>query len=259
MLPSPPDSFSHRLVQTLWLPVLLLLLWQFGATHGWVHPFFFPPPTTVLTAAWGMTRNGELPRELAATLRRYAMGVSIGCICGIGCGLLMGLVVPARRALEPLVAALYSTPKLALLPLVMLLLGIGDVSKVALISLVGFIFLSTQTHDAIRSVDPGYVESARNHRAGNWAVVKRIYWPAALPQIFTGLRMALTRSFVVAISAELVSGVDGVGAMIWMAWATLATERLYVGIVLAAALGISVHWTLLRVERTLVPWRKQSG
>lgn len=251
----PSESAAVRLLQTLWLPTLILVGWQLASTRGWINTFFFPPPTRVLAQAWAMTIDGELMRELASTLRRYSIGVTIGCACGIGCGLAMGLSTIARRALEPLVAGLYSTPKLALLPLVMLLLGIGDVSKIALISLVGFIFLASQTFDAIRGVDVAYVESAINHRAGLRRLIWRIYAPAVLPQVFTGLRMALTRSLVVAISIELVSGLDGIGAIIWQSWETLATERLYVGVSLAAAMGISMHWIVSRVEDRLVPWR----
>ena len=242
-------------LQSLWLPVVLLAGWQAGASWGWVNAFFFPPPTLVLETAWKMTVSGELPGALGATMKRYSVGVLLGCLAGVACGLLMGTSVIVRRALGPFIAALYSTPKLALLPLVMLLLGIGNASKILMIALVGFIFMATQTFDAVRGVDPAYIESARNHRAGGWAVVRRVYLPATLPQMFTGLRIALTRSLVVAISVELVSGVDGLGAIIWLAWETLTTERLYVGIFLASGLGVLVHGGLARLERLVVPWR----
>ena len=103
--------------------------------------------------------------------------------------------------------------------------------------------------------DPHYAEMARNYRADNWTVIRRIYLPAALPQIFTGFRMAFTRSFVTAIGLELVAGNDGIGAIIWLAWETLATERLYVGILVAATLGIVVHRIFFRLEEAFVPWR----
>lgn len=249
------ESTTLRIVQTLWFPTLVLVGWQLASSREWINSFFFPPPTRVLAQAWDMTTSGELVSQLASTLRRYSMGVTIGCLSGIACGLWMGVSTISRRALGPLVAALYSTPKLALLPLVMLLLGIGDVSKVALISLVGFIFLASQTFDAIRGVDVAYVESAINHRADLRRLILRVYAPAVLPQIFTGLRMALTRSLVVAISIELVSGLDGIGSIIWQAWETLATERLYVSVALAASMGISMHWLVSLVEDKLVPWR----
>lgn len=243
------------LAQTLWLPALLLSIWQVAASNQWINPFFFPPPAKVLATAGSMAAGGELVSVLGSTLGRWAGGTAIGVLLGIVCGVLMGVSTAARRALEPFVAGLYSTPKLTLLPLLMLLMGLGDAPKVTLIALVGFIFLATQTLDAIRGVKPGYVEMARNYGAGRWALLRRVYLPAALPQIFTGLRIALSRSLVVSISLALVSGTNGIGALIWMSWETLATERLYVGILLAASLGILMHRGLAALEATLVPWR----
>jgi NitT/TauT family transport system permease protein len=235
---------------------VLLACWEALSSNEVVNSFFFPAPSKVFAAAWSMTVAGELPRELAATLGRYFQGVVLGCAAGIACGVLMGVSAFARRSVEPMVAALYSTPKLTLLPLMMLLLGIGDESKIALIALVGFIFLAMQTLDAIRGVERRYVEMARNYRASEWALIRRVYLPAAMPQMFTGLRMAFTRSLVSAIALELVSGTDGLGALIWMSWETLATTRLYVGILTAGALGVVLHHSLASLESAVVPWRR---
>lgn len=242
------------LVQEFWLVAALLAAWQIFSANHWVNPFFFPPPARVLRAAWEMTRNGELARELVATLGRYGWGALFGCAAGLLAGVVMGAAETARRAFEPILAALYSTPKITLLPLVMLIFGIGDASKIVLVATVTFIYLARQTVDAIRGIDRTYIEIARNYRADTLAIVRRVYVPAALPQIFTGLRIALTRSLVTAIALELVSGKDGVGAMIWLAWQTLATERLYVGILLAALLGVIIHRVLGYFETLIVPW-----
>lgn len=243
------------LAQTVWLPAAIIVFWQLAASREWVNPFFFPPPSKVLATAVRMAADGEIFRILGATLLRWAGGAVIGVLLGICCGILMGVSEAGRRALDPIVSGLYSTPKLTLLPLLMLLLGLGDAPKVILIALVGFIFLSTQTLDAIRGVKQKYVEMAANYGAGRLVLVRRIYLPAALPQIFTGLRIALSRSLVVAISLELISGTNGLGALIWLSWETLATERLYVGILLAASLGIVMHRGLAALESVVVPWK----
>ncbi len=243
------------LAQTFWLPAVIVVSWQIAASREWVNPFFFPPPTEVMATAVNMALEGELVRILSATFARWAGGAVIGVLLGISCGVVMGVSEVGRRAIEPVVAGLYSTPKLTLLPLLMLLFGIGDAPKVILIALVGFIFLSTQTLDAIRGVKQRYVEMATNYGAGPLMLVRRVYLPASLPQIFTGLRIALSRSLVVAISLELISGTNGLGALIWMSWETLATERLYVGILLAASLGIVMHRGLAALESVVVPWK----
>jgi ABC-type nitrate/sulfonate/bicarbonate transport system permease component len=243
------------ILQSVWLPAALLSFWQVASTNAWVNPFFFPPPSSVLATAGAMLMDGEIPRALGITMIRYMAGSLVGAAAGVLCGALMGLSVAGRRAMEPFVAALYATPKLTLLPLLMLLMGLGEAPKMTLIALVGFIFLSTQTMDGIRSVKRSYVEMAENYGAGRWALIRRVYLPAALPQIFTGLRIGFSRSLVVAISLELISGTTGLGGLIWMSWETLATERLYVGILLAALLGIVIHRGFARLETIAVPWR----
>lgn len=249
---------EHRLVvlvQTIWFPCLLLAGWEVSSSRHWINPFFFPTPSRVLATALEMLAVGEVAKVLSATLIRWAGGAAIGVVLGVVGGVVMGLSTTGRRTLLPLVSGLYSTPKLTILPLLLLLMGIGNAPKVTLVALVAFIFLATQTHDAIRSVRPGFVEMARNYGAGRRALLRKVYLPAALPQIFTGLRIACARSLVVAISLELVSGTDGLGALIWMSWQTLATERLYVGILLAASLGVFMHRGLAALEAKLVPWR----
>lgn len=244
--------------ESVWLPALLVGLWQMASVREWVNPFFFPAPTKVAASLWEMAASGELGWVLGSTIWRWAGGAAGGALLGIACGALMGLSRFGRRSLEPLVMGLYATPKLTLLPLLMLVMGLGEAPKVTLIAVVGFIFLATQTQDAIRGVKPGYVEMARNYGAGRWALARRVYLPAALPQIFTGLRMAFSRSLVVAISLELVGSKDGLGALIWMSWETLATERLYVGILVAAGLGVVMHRGLAEVEKALIPWRSRA-
>lgn len=243
------------LAQTLWLPAVLISLWQIASDWRWINPLFFPPPSSVAATAASMAAGGELFRILGATLARWAGGAAIGIVLGICAGILMGVSQTGRRALGPFVSGLYSTPKLTLLPLLMLLLGLGDAPKIILIALVGFIFLSTQTSDAIRGIKPRYIEMASNYGAGGLVLIRRVYLPAALPQIFTGLRIACSRSLVVAISLELISGTNGLGALIWMSWETLATERLYVGILLSASLGIAMHRCLVALETAAVPWK----
>ncbi len=243
--------------QALAVPVMFLTAWQVSSSQGWINAFFFPPPSVVAGAAWTMLIDGSLPREIGATLYRFTMGAAIGCILGLAAGVAMGASELMRRAGQPLVAAFYTTPKVALLPLVMLILGIGDASRIALIAAVAFIILALQAQDAIRAVEPQYVEMARNYGAGRWAVISRVYLPASLPQIFTGLRIALSRALVTLISLEMVSSTDGIGAMIWMSWESLATVRLYVGVLAAIVVGLAMHGSLVGLEATMAPWRRR--
>jgi len=206
-----------------------------------------------------MVRDGSLARHVAATLRRLAAGFLLGSLAGLACGLLMGGAARLRLMLEPLVSALYSTPKLTLLPMLMLFFGVGEASRVFLISASCFVLLAMHTLDAVRALDPVYVQVARNYGAGSLALFRKVYFPASLPMIFTGLRLALGRGLVITVSVELVTPSQGLGSLIWLAWQAFATERLYIGVIFTAALGGLFHAGLQRLERQAIPWREQTS
>jgi ABC-type nitrate/sulfonate/bicarbonate transport system permease component len=239
--------------------VTLLALWQALAHARVLDPLFFPPPSVLATTAVEMIGDGSLARHLAATLRRLAAGFLLGSMAGLSCGLLMGGSMRLRQMFEPLVSALYSTPKLTLLPMLMLFFGVGDASRVFLIATSSFVLLAVHALDAVRSVDPVHVQLARNYGANRLAVFRKVYVPASLPMIFTGLRVALGRSLVITVSVELVTPSDGLGSMIWLAWQSFATERLYIGVILTAVLGGIFHAGLRRLERGAIPWRNSGG
>ena len=246
---------AKRYLQTLWLPVTILGLWQLCATTGVLDPLFFPPPTALVPAAGRLVESGELPEQLRITLTRMSLGFLIGAGCGLVSGVLMGAVTSARRTLEPIVSALFTTPKMSLLPMLMLLVGVGDAARIVLIAAGSFVMLALHSMDAVRSVNRTYLDLAANYGAGPMMVFRKVYLPASLPQIFTGLRLALGRALVITVAVELVSCPDGVGSMIWMAWQTFATDKLYVGVIVLASLGALLHNSLRRLETVLIPWK----
>jgi len=247
-------SKLKKVAAAIWLPMSLLVLWQFLAAHQLVNTLFFPPPTAILSRGAAMMKSGELGAQVGTTLIRMLVGSAIGVTCGLACGLLMGAMGPFRRTFEPIVSALNSMPKLALLPMLMLFAGIGETARLVPIALTSFVILAMHGLDAVRGVNKAYVELARNHGAGRRALLRRVYLPASLPQVFTGLRLALGRGLVITISVELIGGQNGLGSMIWMAWQTFATEKLYIGVFTAAALGALFHNGLQALESRLIPW-----
>jgi ABC-type nitrate/sulfonate/bicarbonate transport system permease component len=237
-----------------WLPAAIVAAWEAAARLHAINPLFFPAPSAIAGAGWAMILAGEWQAQLAGTLRRLIAGCVPGLAAGFVCGLLMGAAASVRKGFEPLLSALNSTPKLALMPLFLILLGVGEPARLIPITLTGFVTLAMQTLDAVRGVDRAYVELARNHGAGRWAMLRRVYVPACLPPVFTGLRLAAGRALVITISVELLGTPDGLGRMIWLAWQTLATEKLYVGILTTTLLGVVFHNGLKRLEVSLAPW-----
>ena len=244
-----------KLFLAFWLPIFILVVWEVLAARHVLDTLFFPAPTTLLATFGRVIGNGELPKHVHATFTRMATGFLIGSTLGVGLGLLLGAWKKVRQSLEPLISALYSTPKLALFPMLMLFLGVGDASRVTLIALGTLIFTAIHAQDAVRNLNPAYVEMAVNYGARGRALFRNVYLPACLPQIFTGLRLALGRALVITVSVELLGSNEGLGSMIWLSWQTFATERLYVAVMVTGTLGALLHAALLRVERRLVPWK----
>jgi NitT/TauT family transport system permease protein len=240
----------------VWLPVALLALWQLAVGARLLDPVFFPSPTSVFLAACRMTASGELWKHLSATLSRMGAGLLVGAIPGALMGLLMGSVGWIRRSAEPLVSALNSSPKLVLLPLLMLFFGVGETARVTLVAAGCFLTMTIQTMDAVAGVNRAFVEMAVNYGADRATLWRKVYWPAALPQVFTGVRLSVGRALVIAVSVELVSAQTGLGSMIWLAWQTFTIDKLYVGVAVAASLGAILHAGLKRLETRMVPWQE---
>ena len=239
----------------VWLPLALLGGWELCAATGTINTLFFPAPSTVARAGWDLGWSGELGRHVVATLARTGAGFAAGLVPGIVIGLAMGRSRRVRWSIEPLVSTLVSIPKLSLLPLLLLVLGVGERPRIALAGVAAFVVVALQTLDAVRSINADHVELARNYGATPWGIVRWVYWPAALPQLSTGVRLALGRALAVTIAVEIVGAPRGLGSLIWAGWQTFAIERIYVGIFVSAMLGAVFHFGMRGLERRLVPWR----
>jgi len=242
-----------------WLVVLLLLCWETLSRLRVLDPLFFPAPTTLLAAFGALVGSGEAGRQVMHTLQRTAVGFGAGALFGIAASAVLAVSVTLRKASEPIISALYSTPRLTLLPMVMLLLGVNNTSRILLVALGAALLMMIQISDAIRGVNRDYVDMAVNYGAGPLAVIRQVYLPACLPQLFTGLRLAFSRALVLTISVELLNCDDGLGSMIWNAWQTFAIEKLYLSVALSGALGLTFQWLFLRLERTMTPWQERAA
>jgi ABC-type nitrate/sulfonate/bicarbonate transport system permease component len=231
-----------------------LVAWQILGMAGALDMRLFPAPSVLAACGWQMLWNGELPAALGATLNRLGIGFALGGLSGLICGLLLGSVRAVRSLFEPLVGALLLVPLLGLLPLFRLWWGAGDASRVAVVAASCFLLVTIHVREAARAVEPAWVALASNYGAGKLALFKRVYLPAALPRLLTGLRLALESGFVMTISVELVAPSDGLGGMILLGWQRSMSERLYLGVLLSAALGLSLHTALRRLQACLVPW-----
>lgn len=238
-------------------PLLLLVLWEALVWVKVVDARFVPAPSTIFEAAWQMTLSGELWEHVRASLIRLAGGFVVGVVPGIAIGLVMGLNRYVRAALDPLVAATYPIPKVAILPLLMLALGIGEASKIAVIAIAVVYLALINTMLGVMTLDRVYFEVARNYGAPWRKLFTRVIIPGALPHIFAGLRLSLGVSLIVIVSAEFVAAKSGIGYLIWTSWESLVIEKMFVGIIVITVLGVVFNVILKEVERLCIPWRNE--
>lgn len=239
----------------LWLVALLVVCWQVLVVLRVLDPLFFPAPSKVAEKLAAMFSSGELERALYATLGRTALGLLAGMAGGGLVSILLSVSPLMRTAMQPLVSALYSTPRLTMLPMVMLVFGVNETSRLALVALSAGLVIVIQISDAVRSVSRAYVDLAANYGASRAVIVRKVYLPACLPQIFTALRLCTGRALVLTISIEMLSSNDGIGSLIWLSWQTFATEKLYASVLVAGALGLITGPLFHLLERRFVPWR----
>lgn len=240
-------------------PLGLLLIWQILSWFKVLDARFIPSPITIGDAAYKIVASGELFIHLKASLWRLAAGFLIGAGPGILIGLVMGLSRMVRAAADPIVAATYPIPKIAILPLVMLYFGIGDASKVVIIAIAVIFLVLINTMVGVMTLDPVYFDVAKNYGAPWRKLFTRVVIPGTLPLIFAGLRLGLGVALIVIVAAEFVAAKSGIGYLIWTSWETLIIENMFVGIIVITILGVVSTFVLREVERWALPWRKEQA
>jgi NitT/TauT family transport system ATP-binding protein len=234
-----------------------------GATLGaweWygrgVDPIFFSYPTAIAAAVPAMIGNGELQRALLLTLQGLALGFSLSIVLGIIIGLLMGRYRLFDYLLDVQISALYSTPNVALIPLLILWFGLGMTSKVVIVFLAGFFPIIVNTYGGVRNVGRGLVEIAQAEGASEAQIFGKIIIPASLPFIMTGIRLAVGRAVVGMVVAEMFTAMSGLGGAIIYYSNAFATDKLFVVIILLALLGVTLTEAVKFLEVRLAPWKK---
>jgi NitT/TauT family transport system permease protein len=251
---NPLRRFTRGAWPTVFLTAGLLVVWEMWARGKSVSTILFPAPSLIAATLAMQVSSGELLQTLAATLRRLVLGFIVGGIPALLLGLLMGFSARVRAAVDPLVAGAHSVPKIAVLPILMIVLGIGEAPKIVIVAAATFFPLLINTMMGVRQISPIHFEVAHSYGASAPRVFWRVLVPGSLPHILSGTRIALNGALLITIALEIVAARTGLGAAIWLAWQTLRTEELFAALAVASLLGISFNATLIRLEKRLVPW-----
>lgn len=255
---------DHRLRPRLrpvpWLiGVLFFLAWEASSRAGWIPSLFFPPPSEIFSTMGNLLTSGELLTNVRATLVRVFAGFLLGASIGLSLGILMGWSAVFRQIVDPLIAAVHPIPKISIFPLVMIVAGIGALSKFIVVAIAAFFPLVINTTAGVREISPIYFEVAANYGASRWQVFRHVILPGSSPMVLAGIRLALNVSLSITTSVELIVGRDGLGAMIWLSWQTMRTEELFSAIFCLALIGITLRLVLNYLARKLVPWQNATA
>jgi len=236
-------------------PLALLICWAVVAYVGLFPANLLIPPLEVWHSLTDLLATGELQEHLAGSLSRLALGFTGGALAGLGFGAALALSKTVEAYCAPLFHTLRQVPSIALIPMFVLLFGVDETFKVIIVAKTAFFPVALATCEGIRAIPRNHFEVAAVYRLRWPTLVGRIALPAAVPAIVTGIRVALTRAWVVLVACELLAADSGLGQMIEMGRQMLRIDVVMVGVVLTGLIGFSLDFTLRRVERRLSAWQ----
>ncbi len=237
-------------------PFLLLALWTAASATGWLDPRFLSPPWDVIGTAAELTGTGRLQDNLLVSVGRVALGLAIGVPLGLVLALVSGLSRWGEAVIDGPVQIKRAIPSLALMPLLILWLGIGEGMKITVIAVGVLVPIYIHTHNGLRGIDSRYVELAETVDLGRGAFIGKVVLPGALPGFLLGLRFAVTTAWLFLVVAELINSTSGIGYMMDLARTYGQTDVILVGLVLYGLLGLFSDAAVRIVERRALSWRR---
>ena len=240
------------------LVIAFLAAWQISSTQGWINPAVFPRLDIIVAALWKGIVGGALIDDIAISLQRSGIAFVAAVAIGIPLGLFMGQVATVERALDPLLQFFRQTSALALYPVFILMLGLGEASKVFVIFWATLFPILLSTIGGVKEVDRKLIEMARTYGAGSIAIFRRVVLPASVPAIFVGLRLSATTALLLLIAAEMIGANKGVGFQVMNAQYNFQIPLMYASILLLALLGLAANAGLVLLQRKLCRWSAPS-
>jgi len=240
------------------VPIGLLLCLEVAARSKLVDPTFLPPPSAILATVWGIIVSGKFAAPLAQTILFLFTGYGIGCAAAIALGILMGYSRVIYNLFEPLTELLRPLPKAALLPVLILFLGLGAKMEITIVALGCFFPVLINTLQGVRAVEPTMINTARTFGHGTFAIWRRILVPASAPYILAGMRISLGLGLILVVTAEMIAGTGGLGDAILSAQRTFLVKESYAWLVVLAVLGLLLTALFSWLERKIAFWNAPS-
>jgi ABC-type nitrate/sulfonate/bicarbonate transport system permease component len=235
-------------------PILLIIVWELAGRFKVVDSFFLPSPTVILKSMEGLALSGELFRHMGISLYRALGGYFLAAVLGLGFGVLVCWSKRAEEALDPVFELLRPIPTLALVPLIILWLGISNGSKIVIVFKACFFPILLNTIAGIRGVNTKLIQAARSLGASEFQIWSKVILPASLPVIFTGMRISTAISMMAIVGVEMLAADSGLGFMIIDAQRVFATDKMFVGIIMLSLMGFTMDSLARMLQKRFVGW-----
>jgi NitT/TauT family transport system permease protein len=235
--------------------VLVIALWQLAGSAGWINPLFLPAPSAIARAIYQLAISGALWQHLSYSVMRIGLGWMLGTAAGVIVGFAIGLSSLARSVGITFISALFPIPKIALLPLLILWLGIGEEPKIATIALGVFFSTAISVYSGVDNVPRNLIRMAQSFNVPFATIVRRVIWPGALPSILAGFRITASVALLLVVSAEMIGAQYGIGAFVLQAGNLMQTDQLLAGVVILSLFGLAVGKLISWLETRLLHWR----
>jgi NitT/TauT family transport system permease protein len=239
-----------------WVALALVIgLWQLAGSTGFVNPLFLPAPSAIAVALYKLAVSGALWQHVSYSVMRIGTGWILGTVAGVIVGFAIGLSSLARGVGITFISALFPIPKIALLPLLILWLGIGEEPKIATIALGVFFSTAISVYSGVDSVPRNLIRMAQSFNVPFHSIVRRVIWPGALPSILAGFRITASVALLLVVSAEMIGAQFGIGAFVLQAGNLMQTDQLLAGVVMLSLFGLAVGRLINWLETRLLHWR----
>lgn len=250
------NNFTVLRILSILSPLTLLLVWELLARMQVIDLRLFSSPYFIMKAFFPLLFSGELLYHTVISVQRILLGFAVGAIPGIMIGIAMGLSPWVRSSLEPMINATYPIPKLALMPLILLIFGLGETSKIFTIAIGVFYLVVINTLTGVLNIDKIYLDVAKSFGANRKNFYLTVALPGALPMIFAGLKLGMGMALILIVAAELSAAQAGIGWMIWRAYDMFDIERMFVALIMLSVLGYIFSLILDWLERLALPWKQ---
>jgi len=232
-------------------------IWQYAWNKEWISPLFFSGPSAIASQFWYLLTEENLVNDLKFSGQNFAVGLSIAIVFGVILGVIVGWYRRARMVMDPFLNALYATPRIAMVPLIIIWFGIDAQAKIFIVFMSAFFPILVNTVSGVRNLDPDLLRAARAFCATDWQIFKTLAVPGSVPFILTGIRQGVALGLIGVVVGEMFGGSEGVGYKIVFGGQVFQTDTMFVGVIIIALSGMILTFLTERLERRFSRWRPE--